>query len=58
MKFHNSFLNMKMSPLVTPGTNSAHLGVVVQIYYANLFGFFFFLSKWDIVSKIVSMCSQ
>lgn len=43
-------------PLVTPGTNSAHFEVVVQIYYANLLGAWG--SKWDIVSKIFSMRSQ
>lgn len=57
MKFHNSVLNMKISLLLSlPGTNSAHLEVVVQIYYANLLGLWG--SKWDIVRKIVSMCSQ
>lgn len=42
--------------LVTPGTNSAHLEVVVHIYYANLLEAWG--SKWDIVSKIFSMRSQ
>lgn len=50
------FKHEDFPPLVTLGTNSAHLEVVVQISYANLLGALG--SKWDIVRKTVSMSSQ